>query len=85
VAQLYSRALGFPFSRLLRQAGVRWGYSSPPLHGEYLTNSDNKITDVEIREVGDNRLGEVLHSGGQSGNCRGSKEFLYNRYHGYQG
>jgi hypothetical protein len=28
VAQLYLQALGFPFSRLLRHAGVRWGYSS---------------------------------------------------------
>jgi hypothetical protein len=45
----------------------------------YRTNSDNKITDVESREVDDNRLGEMLHSGGQSGNNRGSKEFVYNR------
>jgi hypothetical protein len=30
--------------------------------------------------VDDNRLGEVLHSGGQSGNYRGSKEFVSNRY-----
>jgi hypothetical protein len=39
---------------------------------------------VESCEVNDNGLGEVLHSGGQSGFCRGSKEFVYNRYHGYQ-
>jgi hypothetical protein len=40
--------------------------------------------DVESREVDDNRLGEVLHSGGQSANYQGSKEFVYYRYHGYQ-
>jgi hypothetical protein len=33
VAQLYSQALSFPLSRLLRHAGVRWGYSSLP-HAE---------------------------------------------------
>jgi hypothetical protein len=27
-------ALGFPFSHLLQHTGVRWGYSSPPPHGE---------------------------------------------------
>jgi hypothetical protein len=37
VAQLHPRALGFPFSRLLRHAGVRWLYSSPPPHGRLAT------------------------------------------------
>jgi hypothetical protein len=50
----------------------------------YRTNSDNKITDVESREEDDNRSGDVLHFGGQSGNYRGSKEFVYNCYHDYQ-
>jgi hypothetical protein len=34
------------------------------------TNRDNQITNVESREVDENRLGEVLHPGGQSGNYR---------------
>jgi hypothetical protein len=33
--------------------------------------------------VDDNWLGDV-HSGGRSGNYRGSKEFVYNSYHGFQ-
>jgi hypothetical protein len=33
----------------------------------YRTDSDNRITDEKIREMDDNRLGEVLHSGGQVG------------------
>jgi hypothetical protein len=35
VPQPYPRALGFPLSRLLRHAGVRWCYFSPPPHGAY--------------------------------------------------
>jgi hypothetical protein len=42
----------------------------------------NKITDKESRELDDNRLSEVLHSGGQSGNYGSSN--MFNRYHGYQ-
>jgi hypothetical protein len=47
--------------------------------------SDNKITDEESRELDDSVLGEVLHSGGQSGNYLSSNLFVYNRYYGYQG
>jgi hypothetical protein len=36
VAQLYPLAPAFPFSRLLRHAGIWWGYSSPPPHGVQL-------------------------------------------------
>jgi hypothetical protein len=33
VAQLYTQALGSPFRRLLRLAGLRWRYSNPPPRG----------------------------------------------------
>jgi hypothetical protein len=36
VAQLYPQALDFPFTCLLQQAGVWWGYSSPPPHRAHL-------------------------------------------------
>jgi hypothetical protein len=32
----------------------------------------------------DNRLSELLHSGGQHGHYRSSNYVVYNRYHGYQ-
>jgi hypothetical protein len=34
VAQLYPRALGFPFCCLLWLSGLRWRYSKPPLHAQ---------------------------------------------------
>jgi hypothetical protein len=42
VAQLYPQALGFPFSLLLRHAGVRSVYSSAPPHGDLILLVGNK-------------------------------------------
>jgi hypothetical protein len=42
VAQLSSPGTGFPFRRLLRLAGLRWRYSTPPPHG-LLLNCLNQV------------------------------------------
>jgi hypothetical protein len=52
VAQLYPPGTGFPFHRLLRLAGLRWGYSNPPpLWGENSDNSYENMRTEIIRKV----------------------------------
>jgi hypothetical protein len=43
MARLYAEALGSPFRRLLRLAGLRWRYSNPLLHGLLTKNSNSKL------------------------------------------
>jgi hypothetical protein len=43
---------------------------------------DNEITDEQSREVDQQQVSEVLHSGGQSGKYRSSNLFVYNGYPG---